>query len=93
LIINDIAAAIRNASPKILDVGEPNRQIEEKPAPILSSKSLYLPKITRFRVAILAFFFPRANPPSRHSAIPPSHRRQPCPRLRIAGVRLESELK
>jgi hypothetical protein len=29
LIINDIAAAIRNASSKILDVGEPNRQIEE----------------------------------------------------------------
>ena len=29
LIINDIAAAIRNASSKILDVGQPNRQIEE----------------------------------------------------------------
>jgi hypothetical protein len=29
LIINDIAAALRNASPKILDVGEPNRQIED----------------------------------------------------------------
>lgn len=29
LIINDIAATIRNASPKILDVGQPNRQIEE----------------------------------------------------------------
>jgi hypothetical protein len=29
LIINDIAAAIRNASAKILDVGAPNRQIDE----------------------------------------------------------------
>ncbi len=29
LIINDIAAAIRNASAKILDVGQPNQQIDE----------------------------------------------------------------
>jgi hypothetical protein len=29
LIINDIAAAIRNSSTKILDVGQPNRQIDE----------------------------------------------------------------
>lgn len=29
LIINSIAAAIRNASAKILDVGQPNNQIEE----------------------------------------------------------------
>jgi hypothetical protein len=29
LIINDIAAAIRNSSAKILDVGAPNRQIDE----------------------------------------------------------------
>ena len=29
LIINDVAAAIRNSSAKILDVGSPNRQIDE----------------------------------------------------------------
>jgi hypothetical protein len=29
LVINEIAAVIRNASTKILDVGQPNKQIEE----------------------------------------------------------------
>jgi hypothetical protein len=74
LIINDIAAAIRNASPKILDVGQPNRQIEEKPAPILSSKSLYLPKITRVPCRDSGVHFPPREPPKPpfpHSALPP----------------------
>jgi hypothetical protein len=72
LIVNDIAAAIRNSSSKILDVGAPNRQIDEiyiwRSRAGLSSKSLYLHEITWYCDAIDTFFASR----SPQAAILPS---------------------
>jgi hypothetical protein len=76
LIINDIAAAIRNSSAKILDVGAPNRQIDEiyiwRSRAGLSSKSLYLGKSPGIAVRSTRFFR-LAKPPKRHSALHGRH--------------------